>query len=82
MISFLIGFCFYHVKNKGLPVLESAMHSDPILPASPPSGFSSTSSFFQSKSGSLGGIQLKFCLLPDALIWHPPFLSAPFSEFQ
>ena len=49
MIFFFTGFCSYHVKNKGLLVLESAMHSDTILPASPPSGFSSTSSFFQSK---------------------------------
>lgn len=82
MIFLKIGFCSYHVKNKGLLVLERAMHSDTILPASPPSGFSSTSSFFQSKSGSLGDIQLKFGLLPDALIWHPPLLSAPFCELQ
>ena len=33
-------------------------------------------------SSSPSDIQLKFCLLPDALIWHPPLLSAPFSELQ
>ena len=33
-------------------------------------------------SSSPSDTQLKFCLLPDALIWHPPLLSAPFSELQ